>query len=180
MDLVDLIAEKYFLGQEFLTWLWFKSDQRGGTVEVEGMGDMLLVFEKHMLLESGEGESHEKLICRGLQAELQEARTGLAMGKKIEQARIHLVKGDYEYHLTLRGSMLDFSNVKLPKTMAGSEESNDPEAVEGRLLDRIGLYEEVLRVVNELFRMFLALRVGPEWEGELAAIRAWIHKGVAA
>lgn len=179
MDLVDLIAEKYFLGQEFLTWLWYKSDERGGTVMVPGMGDILLVFEKHLLLESGEGESLEKLICRGLQAELQEARTGLAMGKKVEQARIHLVKGEYEYHLTLRGSMLDFSAVKLPKTMAGSEESDDPEAVEGRLLDRAGLYEDLIRIVNELFRMFLAIRVGSEWESEVAAIRAWIHKAAA-
>ncbi len=176
MDLVDLIEEKYFLGQEFLTWLWFKSDERGGTVLVPGHGDITLVFEKHMMLESGEGESHERLICRGLQSELKEARTGLRMGKKVEQSRLHLVKGEYEYHLTLRGSMLDFSGVKPPKTMADADESNDPEAVEGRLLDRIGLYEELIRIVNDLFRMFLVVRTGPEWEREVAAIRAWIHK----
>ena len=40
MDLVDLIAEKRFLGQEFLTWLWWKSEERGGTVEVTGRGDL--------------------------------------------------------------------------------------------------------------------------------------------
>lgn len=180
MDLVELIEEKYFLGQEFLTWLWYKSDERGGTVMVPGHGDIILVFEKHMLLESGEGESLEKLICRGLQSELKEARTGLAMGKKVEQSRIHLVKGDYEYHLTLRGSMLDFSSVKPPKTMEGAEESNDPDAVEGRMLDRIGLYEELIRIINDLFRMFLVVRTGSEWETEVAAIRTWIHKYKAA
>jgi hypothetical protein len=30
MDLVDIISEKKFLGQEFLTWLWYKSEERGG------------------------------------------------------------------------------------------------------------------------------------------------------
>ena len=50
MDLVDLIAEKRFLGQEFLTWLWWKSEERGGSVEVAGRGDVGVVFEKHMLL----------------------------------------------------------------------------------------------------------------------------------
>jgi len=175
MDLVDLIEEKYFLGQEFLTWLWFKSDQRGGTILLPGHGDIILVFEKHMLLESGEGESHEKIICRGLQSELKEARTGLIMGKKVEQARVHLVKGDYEYHLTVRGSMLDFSSVKPPKTM-DEDDSNDPEAVAGRMLDRIGLYEELIRIINELFRMFLTVRTGSEWDAEVAAIRTWIHK----
>ena len=50
MDLVDLIQEKKFLGQEFLAWLWFKSEERGGSVEVPGRGDVLVIFEKHMLL----------------------------------------------------------------------------------------------------------------------------------
>ncbi len=36
MDLVDLIEEKRFLGQEFLTWLWWKSEERGGVVALPG------------------------------------------------------------------------------------------------------------------------------------------------
>ena len=40
MDLVDLIHEKRFLGQEFLAWLWYKSEERGGSVEVPGRGDV--------------------------------------------------------------------------------------------------------------------------------------------
>jgi hypothetical protein len=81
MDLVDLIQEKRFLGQEFLAWLWYKSEERGGSVEVPGRGDVLVVFEKHMLLEYGEGEASEKVICRGLQTELKEARAGLGWRK---------------------------------------------------------------------------------------------------
>ena len=39
MDLVDLIEEKKFLGQEFLAWLWYKSEERGGAVDIPGTGD---------------------------------------------------------------------------------------------------------------------------------------------
>lgn len=177
MDLVDLIAEKRFLGQEFLTWLWYKSDERGGTVYLpEAGGDIQLVFEKHMLLEFGEGEAHEKLICRGLQTELKEARTGLVMGKKLEQARIQIVRDEYEWHLTLKGSLMEFQSVRLPKTMAGSEESDDPEAIEGRLLDHVGLHEMVVRMVDDLFRMFLKIRITPQWAEELEKIRSWVNK----
>ena len=176
MDLVDLIAEKRFLGQEFLTWLWYKSDERSGTVFLPGTGDIQLVFEKHMLLEYGEGDSFEKIVCQGLQAELKEARTGLRMGKKLEQARIHLILGEYEWFLTLKGSMLEFRNVKLPKTMAGAEESDDPDAVEGRLLDRIGLLETATRTVDDLFRMFLEMRISSGWKEELDKLSTWIHK----
>lgn len=178
MDLVDLIDEKRFLGQEFLTWLWFKSDERGGSVYLPEEGqDVQVVFEKHMLLEYGEGDAHESLICRGLQAELQEARTGLAMGKKLEQARIQLVRGEYEWSLSLKATLMEFRNVKPPKTMATSEESDDPEAVEGRLLEHIGLHEMALRTVDQLFRMFLEIRIGAQWGQELTRIREWVHKG---
>ncbi len=175
MDLVDIIAEKRFLGQEFLTWLWFKSEERSGAVDLPGIGDISVVFEKHLLLEYGEGEYHEKVICQGLQAGLNEARTGLRMGKKLEQARIVLGRGEYEWMMTVKASVFDFKSVKTPKTMASSEESDDPAAVEGKILEKIGLYEQVLQLVDELFRFYLNVRLSSGWEAELARLRAWIR-----
>jgi recombination associated protein RdgC len=177
MDLVDIISEKRFVGQEFLTWLWFKSEERGGAVQLDGEGDIQVVFEKHMLLESGEGEAHEKLICKGLQAELQEARTGLRMGKKIEQARIFLAKGEYEYHFTLTATLFEYRNVRLPKTLTPSEESSDRLALEGKILEKLGMVEEAMRTIDGLFRMFLKIRVSDDWPIELAQMRAWVLKG---
>jgi len=177
MDLVDIISEKRFLGQEFLTWLWYKSEERGGTIFLPGAGDIQVVFEKHMLLESGEGESLEKLICRGLQTELQEARTGLRMGKKLEQARIHLVKGDYEWRLTLGATLFEYRSVSLPRTLAAGEEVDDQIAWEAKVLERIGMSEEAMHTVDELFRMFLNVRTGTEWSQELVRLKSWIAKG---
>jgi len=177
MDLVDIISEKKFLGQEFLTWLWYKSEERGGAVALPESGDIQLVFEKHMLLESGEGESLEKLICKGLQTELQEARTGLLMGKKLEQARIYLAKGEYEWRLTLSATLFEFRNVSLPKSVAASDESSDPLAWEARVLERVGMCEEAMHTIDELFRMFLKVRVSPAWPQEKTALRSWISKG---
>lgn len=175
MDLVDIIAEKRFLGQEFLTWLWFKSQTRAGAIDLPGIGDISVTFEKHLLLEYGEGEFHEKIICQGLQAELNEARTGLRMGKKLEQARIILGRGEYEWLMTLKGSVFDFKSVKTPKTMATSDESDDPAAVEGRLLEKIGLYEQALQLTDELFRLYLSIRLSPAWEEELTHLREWVR-----
>jgi len=92
MDLVDLIQEKRFLGQEFLAWLWYKSEERSGAIDIPGTGDVLVVFEKHMLLGVRRGEANETVICRGLQTELKEARAGLLQGKKPEQARLRLTR----------------------------------------------------------------------------------------
>jgi recombination associated protein RdgC len=180
MDFVDLIAEKRFLGQEFMTWLWYKSEERGGTVFLPEAGDIQIVFEKHMLLEYGEGEAHEKLICRGLQTELREARTGLQMGKKLEQARIHLVRGHYEWNFTLTAAMLEFRNIRVPKTVAAADEETDQSAIEARLLERIGMVEEAVRTINELFRMYLQTRISSDWEGELGKVQRWVRKAAVA
>jgi len=177
MDLVDIISEKKFLGQEFLTWLWYKSEERGGAVFLPGTGDIQLVFEKHMHLESGEGESLEKLICRGLQTELQEARTGMFMGKKLEQARIYLAKGEYEWRLTLGATLFEFRNVSLPRTVSPNEEAADPLAWEAKVLERIGMSEEAMHTIDELFRIFLKIRTSADWPQELAALKTWIARG---
>lgn len=179
MDLVDLIQEKRFLGQEFLAWLWYKSEERGGSIEIPGTGDVEVNFEKHMLLELGEGEASEKVICRGLQTELKEARAGLLMGKKPEQARIRLARGDYEYNVTLTASTMEFRNVRLPKTVGESEDDNDPEALEGRILERISLFEQLLELVNDLFRLYIGVRASDRWPDELGRMRKWVHAGIA-
>jgi len=179
MDLVDLIEEKRFLGQEFLTWLWWKSEERGGTILLPERGDIIVVFEKHMMLEFGEGDSSEKLICSGLQSELQEARTGLLMGKKLEQARIQLVHMEHEWNFTLAAALMEFRNVRLPKT-GGTEGdgSGSPEETEGMILERIYLFEELVRLVNELFVLFLEVRVSDAWRDELQKVRSWVNSSV--
>ena len=180
MDLVDLIEEKRFIGQEFLTWLWWKSEERGGSIALPGQGDLIVVFEKHMLLEYGEGEHSEKVICSGLQTELKEARTGLLMGKKLEQARIQLVQAEHEWNFTLAAALMEFRSVKIPKT-AGTETggSDNPEETEGMILERIFLFEELLRIVNDLFRMFLEIRISSEWPEELQKVRSWVSTTIA-
>ncbi|MCG6930298.1 MAG: hypothetical protein LJE64_07040 [Desulfofustis sp.] len=176
MDLVDLITEKRFLGQEFLTWLWWKSEERGGTIALPGQGDIDVVFEKHMLLEYGEADYNERLVCSGLQTELKEARTGLRTGKKLEQARLKIVKNEMEYNLTLGATFFEYRSVRLPKT-AGSEAGAEPsdEETEGLILERIYLFEELVKIVNDLFRMFLEVRVSPGWPDELKKVRTWVH-----
>jgi hypothetical protein len=178
MDLVDLIQEKRFLGQEFLAWLWYKSEERGGSIDVPGKGDVLVVFEKHMLLEYGEGEANEKVICRGLQTELKEARAGLGMAKKPEQARVRIAYGDHEFSVTLAAAAFEFRNVRLPKTVDSADEGKDAESLEGRILERIALFEQLTHLVGELFRMYIAVRASAQWPEELIRIRAWIGSGM--
>lgn len=142
-----------------------------------GRGDVLVVFEKHMLLEYGEGDASEKVICRGLQTELKEARAGLGLAKKPEQARVRLAWGDYEFSVTLAAAVFEFRNVRLPKTAGSEEDDGRAESLEGRILERIALFEQLTRLVDDLFRMYINVRATRLWNEELVKIRAWINAG---
>ena len=72
---------------------------------------------------------------------------------------------------------MEFRNVRLPKTEATeNDKGENPEEVEGMILERIYLFEELIRVVNTLFKMFLVVRVSADWREELVKIRTWVEK----
>jgi recombination associated protein RdgC len=177
MDLLDAIEEKRFLGQEFLIWLWCSSEERGGSVAVPGRGDVPVVFEKHMLLECGEGAECEKLVCRGQMTELKEARAGLALGKRPEQARLKIGSEEREYSFTLTAATLEFRSMKLPATAGEDGGGDDRAGLEGQILERVSLIEEGIELVNALFRRFLTVRTSDGWPNELAKLRQWISNG---
>jgi recombination associated protein RdgC len=99
------------------------------------------------------------------------------MGKKLEQARIYLAKGDYEWRLTLGATLFEYRNVSLPRTLSASEESEDEVAWEAKVLERIGMSEEAMHTIDELFRIFLNLRISTDWSQELIRLKSWIAKG---
>ncbi len=100
------------------------------------------------------------------------------MGKKLEQARIKIDKSDHEWNFTLAAALMEFRTVKLPKT-AGTEDAGDnAEEVEGLILERTYLFEELIKIVNQLFKQFLEIRVGDRWHAELEKVRNWVKQDV--
>jgi hypothetical protein len=43
------------VGREFLTWLWFKSEERNGMIRIPGGGESEVFFVRRLVLEAGEG-----------------------------------------------------------------------------------------------------------------------------
>jgi recombination associated protein RdgC len=163
-----------FLGREFLTWLWFKSEERGGAVMIPGTGDVEVILARRLILESGDGEYSETVICQGLHADLKEGKAAIREGKKIKEARIMLGVGTDQWELTLKADRFQFQSVKLPAGMAMDEEEEEKE---GRILERIYLMERVLNTVDQLFTLFLTKRLSAQWSAEdIPRMKKWIQK----
>ncbi len=176
-DSVDLIREKGFIGQEFLTWLYYRYDSQGEVIRLEDGTHTEVIFEQFMTLEGGDGDAQETVTCRGPRAELHEAKSALQTGKKVSKARIRLSNGDLQWKFTMDAATLDMSSLKVPKTVSAGDEEADDLSFEGRVLERAYMLEQAVDAVNALFKTFLAIRLDTNrWTVEKRGIREWIFK----
>jgi hypothetical protein len=159
------------VGREFTTWLWFKSRQKDGQITMNGE-DYTVNFIRRMVLESGAGEMTETVVCSGLNFDLNEAKGALRQGKKVKDARIRIEKDSTAWEFGYKGDSFQFQSVKLPV----SAEVGENETPEGRNLERLFMISSLTDVMDELFKMFLLLRMSTEWEREKAAMWAWIEE----
>jgi hypothetical protein len=163
-----------FLGREFLTWLWFKSEERGGAILIPGMGDVEVILARRLILESGEGDYSESVTCQGLHADLKEGKAAIREGKKIKEARILLGIGTDQWKVTLKTDRFQIQSLKLPSGVAMNEEEEEKE---GRILERIYLTEKVLHTLDQLFILFLTKRLSAQWfTEEIPRVKKWIQK----
>jgi len=136
-------------GREFLVWLWFKSEERNGKIAISG-SDVELIFLKRMVLESGEGEYSESVVCQGLNAALEEGKEALRKGKKIKEARVRLSAEEFSWEFTIKADHFLFQSMRMPRSQEMEEESDR----DGRILERIALMEKAAGIMDELYEIF--------------------------
>jgi recombination associated protein RdgC len=159
------------VGREFMTWLWFKSQQRDGKIAMNGE-DYAVNFVRRMALESGEGEMTETVVCSGVNFDLNEAKEALRQGKKVKDARLRIEKDGTAWEFGYKGDSFQFQSVKLPM----SAEVEENETPEGRNLERLFMVSAMIDVMDELFKTFLRIRISTEWAQELSAMLAWAEE----
>lgn len=163
-----------FLGRDFLTWLWFKSHQRGGSVMVPDVGDVELRFVRRLILESGEGPYSETVSCQGMHSNLTEGKAALRRGKKIKEARLKLAEGPDYVEFTFKADGFQFQTLTFPPSFTAEEDEEDRE---GRILERISILEKTISLMERLFSLFLMTRTGPSWiTEETAQMEKWMNE----
>ncbi len=167
------------VGREFLTWLWFKSEERNGMIRLSDGAECEVVFMRRLVLESGDGEYAETVVCQGLHAGLKEGKEALRQGKKISTARLRLALDGAEWEFTFKADRFHFQSMKLPAVGEKNGEETDQEGgeetdQEGQVLERIYLIEKAAGIMDQLFRSFLDLRLSSGWKSEQSRMRRWV------
>jgi recombination associated protein RdgC len=168
-DAIDLST----IGREFLTWLWFRSDEGSGALTIAGVGDVGVTFARRMVLKSGEGNFSESVVCQGLHAELQEGKAALRQGKRIREARIILERDSQKWEFTFKADRFSFQSLKFPETEQDDDDGDDQG---GRILERIYLVEKAVETMDRLFALFLDIRISRDWAGELSQMTKWWNR----
>ncbi|HEX7416136.1 MAG TPA: recombination-associated protein RdgC [Smithellaceae bacterium] len=163
-----------FIGREFLTWLWFKSEERNGRIALTNSEEVELHFLKRIVLGSGEGEYSQSVVCSGIHAELKEGKEAIRQGKKVKEAGIKLTSNQNEWEFTFKADTFQFQSLK-PPVMDWQETQEDPS---GNILERIYLIENAVKTMDSLYESFLQIRYSPQWEeSEMKLLTKWLeHK----
>lgn len=178
MGLLEDINNTEFLGSEFLTWLWYKSETNLGAFHIKDTGDIELWFYDNIKLEKGRESEKESIICTGATSDLKEAKLGLNTGKKLKEARIKIIINDEEWFLTLDSKFLDFKQLKTPKIdkLSSQKDEHDEDA---HFYEKVFLIEKALSVIDNLFISFMEERVDDKWYHiSIPAIKKWINNSV--
>ncbi len=155
------------LGQEFLTWLWYKSAVGGIFNDPTGR-PFTVSMEQRIVVQGGEGDHVETASVSGPDSELREARMGLTTGKKVTRALLRLERDPEEWRVTLKAADFSLGSLKTPKIEKSDDD--DPDAL---FLEKIHLIESCLELLDTLYKVFLGIRLSSAWKDETARIKDW-------
>jgi hypothetical protein len=165
-----------FLGNEFLTWLWFMVDEDKKNL-LDSHQDLAdLTIGNRVVLRNTTHNRDEVVTIKGDGAGLEEGQTALKKGAVVTELNLVAKIGENEWRFNIKGESLNLSSIKTPET----ERIETAEDVEGAVLEKIYLYDQAVKLLNSLYQKFIRLRVSPDWEkGPLRKMKKWIEQEAA-
>lgn len=158
----------YVIGEDFLTWLWYMSEAEQGIISLEQGTEVSVMIEGPLTFHMEGAGAHVAVLRKGEPLTSAEAKTALLVGKKLRQAKLHLVVADETWNCNLDAAEFVFRGLKLPD----SEEKLDPLS---RFQDRILKVDRFLELFFKLYDEFIARRSrDEEWDEEVKRIRKWV------
>jgi len=170
---VALAYRRYqFLGEEFLTWLWYLIENEPERLpRIDKQLSALEIGRRMVLVNRRNGDNDETVTIKGENADMDEGLLALKKGGMVAEMHLIYRSGDNEWQFTLKGESLNISALKVPET--GKIETADE--IEGAVVEKIYLFGQIVKLVNALFQHFVKLRLDTKWATQvIPAIRKWI------
>jgi len=159
-----------FLGEEFLTWLWFVIDQDPTILRKADSDLTSLEIGNRIVLEKRHKKDVERITIKGENAGLEEAMLALQKGALVAELNLVYRSAEQKWQFTLKGESLNLSSIQTPKIAA----PHSPEDMEGFILEKIFLYDKILQFIEKLYKTFIKYRLSDDWQKrDIALIKKW-------
>jgi hypothetical protein len=172
LDVAVAYTRFKFLGDEFLTWLWFVIEQDPAIFK--GMDPDLTSFEigNRIVLEKRKKESVERITIKGENANFEEGMLALNKGALVAELNLVCRTIEEKWQFTLKGESLNLSGFKTPKIVP----LESPDDLEGAILEKVFLYDKILQFLEKLYKHFIKLRTSNNWQNRVVPlIKKWMR-----
>lgn len=160
-----------FLGNEYLTWLWFLVENESPQLNQLDKDLTSLEIGNRMVLEKRRDAGIETITIKGDEAGLEEGILALKKGALVNEVNLLYRCGDNVWQFNLKGESLNISSLKTPET--GKVETK--EDTEGAVLEKLYLYDKVVEFVERSFQLFIKTRLSENWDTKIVPqIREWL------
>jgi hypothetical protein len=162
-------------GMDFLTWLWFFSEAKGGLAELPDLGRFAVAIEGPLTFHMQEGGVQEAVLRRGQPLSSAEAGTSLRSGKKLRRARVNLARDNEAYSFTLDAPSFTIRGLKLPEPSAGPGKEDMKLDAVSRFQSRMHMLATFREAFLSFFDRFVDLRGDADaWPRTIKEMRAWV------
>ena len=171
MDLFDKIENTRFFGEEFLTWLWFRSETNEGVFTFEDGAEIILHFDNQLTLEANLAEAERSKLTGGSPSFSPEAKEALRRGKRVSQAKLRMSREGREWVFSVTAQTLAIGGMKIPAVL--SKEEDD------KFYERMDLLDEADAALRALYAEFIEKRIDFDaWQSELVEMKAWVQEPI--
>ena len=169
MGLLEQVTRGAFVGEEFLTWLWYLSEAKRDPIAIPKIGAVQIAMGQEMILGEESGDAQTVVLRGDMPSASAEAREALASGKRLRRAKIYLTLDGVQWGCTIVGATLAVSGLRVPSPTGADFESH--------CTFRLEAVERISRAIQWLFEQFLERRLDPKhWEADLRTIGKWASR----
>jgi len=174
LDIATGYNKYKFLGNDFLTWLWFIIENEINIKELINSEHKIISFQigNSIVLENMLGDKlKEKISIKGDEAGLEEGKTALKKGAVVTSINLILNIDEEEYKFSIKGESLNITGFKTPSFKS----ENNKDDIEGAILEKAFFCEKIYNLIDLLFNKFMEKRSSEAFKNkDIHEIRKWI------